>query len=291
MPSLPLPVANLIDAFHHLGRQVNGVLRAQLGDRARLIEQAHICQQFLVEIDAVCTLSPFHCLNSLHYIYQLQHLTPPIDYDTMITSVRQMITSLESSAANSVDIPDQTIGLLGRRSPDGTVGRPRTQITADQLMTVNTGRTTRTQLAEMFGCSERTIRRRLVEFGLSRPGPPVYTEEPHPDGTTHRVYHPGSSSDLSDISDNDLDQVMLEIYHQFPSFGRRMIDGYLLQLGIRVPRERLLASYRRTIGPTAAAFGPRRIQRRVYSVPGPNSLWHHDGQHGLLFLSSLIIAR
>jgi transposase InsO family protein len=27
-------------------------------------------------------------------------------------------------------------------------------------------------------------------------------------------------------------------------------------------------------------FGARRIQRRVYSVPGPNSLYHHDGQHG-----------
>jgi len=26
-----------------------------------------------------------------------------------------------------------------------------------------------------------------------------------------------------------------------------------------------------------------RIRHRVYSVPGPNSLWHHDGQHGKFF--------
>jgi hypothetical protein len=26
-----------------------------------------------------------------------------------------------------------------------------------------------------------------------------------------------------------------------------------------------------------------RIRRREYRVLGPNSLWHHDGQHGELF--------
>jgi hypothetical protein len=25
------------------------------------------------------------------------------------------------------------------------------------------------------------------------------------------------------------------------------------------------------------------IRRRTYHVPGPNSLWHHDGQHGSFF--------
>jgi hypothetical protein len=32
--------------------------------------------------------------------------------------------------------------------------------------------------------------------------------------------------------------------------------------------------------PVQWVFEHIRIWRRVYSVPGPNSLWHHDGQHG-----------
>lgn len=59
-----------------------------------------------------------------------------------------------------------------------------------------------------------------------------------------------------------------------------MINGYLLQLGHRIPRSRLEASYLRVIGPPSATFGARRIQRRVYNVAGPMALMHHDGQHG-----------
>ena len=59
-----------------------------------------------------------------------------------------------------------------------------------------------------------------------------------------------------------------------------MIDGYLMALGERVPRRRIEKSYLRVIGPPNNQFGDRRIERRVYSVPGPNALWHHDGQHG-----------
>ena len=42
----------------------------------------------------------------------------------------------------------------------------------------------------------------------------------------------------------------------------------------------VVESYLRVIGPPNNQFGNRRIERRVYSVPGPNTLWHHDGQHG-----------
>jgi hypothetical protein len=76
----------------------------------------------------------------------------------MIMSVGQMIEALESSRTNSSDMPDRAIGSLGQCSPDGTIGRPRIQVTADQLQTLNTGCTTQTQIAKMFGCSERTIR-------------------------------------------------------------------------------------------------------------------------------------
>jgi hypothetical protein len=59
-----------------------------------------------------------------------------------------------------------------------------------------------------------------------------------------------------------------------------MIDGYLMALSHCVPRQRIVDSYHRVIGPLLGVFGRRRIERRVYSVPDPNVLWHHNGQHG-----------
>jgi hypothetical protein len=74
-----------------------------------------------------------------------------------------------------------------------------------------------------------------LEYGLSTPGPPVYINKPQPDNTVLCTYLAGVSSNLSRLNDGELDQLMLHIYEQFPSFGQRMIDGYLMQLGERVP--------------------------------------------------------
>jgi len=198
----------------------------------------------------------------------------------MTSSVQSMLQALDAGCIASSDEPDAPAPVFGERVSDGGRGRPPVSVDANELAVLSAGRTTRNQLANLYNCSARTIRRRLVEYGLSAPGPPVYIQEEQPDGTIQRRYFAGSSSDLSQISDTDLDRIILGIYQQFPSFGRRMIDGYLMQLGERVPRSRVLQSYLRVVGPSRNTFGPRRIQRQVYSVPGPNSLWHHDGQHG-----------
>lgn len=196
-----------------------------------------------------------------------------------------MISALDEATMSSSDHPDTSPIELGGSLHDGKPGHPRIDIAPEDLELLSTGRTTHQQIADIYGCSARTIRRRLLEYGLSTPGPPVYTQEVQPDGSINRIYTPGVCADLSQISDEELDRHMLNIYEQFPSFGRRMIDGYLLHLGERVPRQKIIESYRRVIGPTTTTFRARRIQRLVYSVPGPNSLWHHDGQHGMSFIS------
>lgn len=196
------------------------------------------------------------------------------------TSVKLMINILEDAALESNDAPDIAPQPLGTRSSGGQRGRPAVDIDPEVLATISSGRRTRQEVADMFHCSARTIRRLLVSYGLSEPGPPVYSDVVEPDGTTRRVYSAGKSSDLSQLTDEELDEIMLQIYNQFLTFGRRMIDGYLMQLGECVPRQRILDSYNRVIGPPQGVFAPQRLHRRVYSVPGPNSLWHHDGQHG-----------
>ena len=208
----------------------------------------------------------------------------------MRASVESMIDALETAVTVSADIPDMPPVQFGGTLPSETTGRPKIDIRPEHLALLSTGRTTHQAIADLYQCSARTIRRRLLDYGLSTPGPPVYVEEVQEDGSILRVYSAGRSSDLSQMTDDELDGVMLTIYEQFPSFGRRMIDGYLMALGERVPRQRILDSYHRVIGPPVSTFGNRRIQRRVYSVPGPNSLWHHDGQHGKSYctLSCLI---
>jgi hypothetical protein len=141
------------------------------------------------------------------------------------------------------------------------------------------------EIANLYQCGARTIRRRMLEFGFSESGPPVYVEQELEDGSIERLYSRGSCANLSQATDEELGAILVSLYEQFPSFGRRMIDGYLMALGERVPCRRIEESYLRVIGPPNNEFGNRRIERRVYSVPGPNALWHHDGQHGKSLLT------
>ncbi|KAG6837599.1 hypothetical protein H0H93_007013 [Arthromyces matolae] len=261
---MAIPFDNIHIAFHELGRNVDVALRTQLGDRARLGEQKRLCLQFLGDVR------------------QHVHLLLPQDFQTIQESVEAMVAALDQASSLSSDLPDVQAHSLGGTLNTGCAGRPRIDIQPDDLAQLHTGRVPHSQIAALYGCNERTIRRRLVDYEISRPGPPVYTEYEDENGTLQRRYTPGVSADLSMLSDQELDAVILEIYEQFPSFGRRMIDGYLMSLGHRVPRQRIIDSYARVVGPTTATFAPRRIQRRVYSVPGPNSLWHHDGQHEII---------
>ncbi|KAJ7677312.1 hypothetical protein B0H17DRAFT_902312, partial [Mycena rosella] len=78
----------------------------------------------------------------------------------------------------------------------------------------------------------------------------------------------------SELSDDELDNLLLWLRSHFH-------HGMLRHLGHRVQQERVRQSLLR-IDPVRRILERIRIWYRVYSVPGPNSLWHHDGQHGLI---------
>ncbi|KAJ7830386.1 hypothetical protein B0H13DRAFT_2240639 [Mycena leptocephala] len=84
---------------------------------------------------------------------------------------------------------------------------------------------------------------------------------------------------LSEISDDDLDMLILRLRTHYRRAGLSMLNGMLRQLGHHVPIERIRQSLLR-IDPVRRIFEQIRIWRREYRVLGPNSLWHHDGQHG-----------
>ena len=214
----------------------------------------------------------------------------PGDARTITTSVEDMIKALECSITTTRYPPDAPPIVLGDTIQSGQRGRPRVDIKPEDLASLANGRTTMNEIAALYQCRARTIRRRMLEFGLSEPGPPVYVEQEQGNGSIERVYSRGSCANLSQATDEELDAILISIYEQFPSFGRRMIDGYLMALGERVSRQCIEQSYLRVIGPPVNEFGNRPIQRRVYSVPGPNALWHHGGQHGRLICIFLILS-
>lgn len=140
-----------------------------------------------------------------------------------------------------------------------------------------------TGIASSLNCHPRTVRRYALKHGLVSAGAPVYQDTYDDNGHRQRMWQSTRPpiAPISNIPD-DLDAHVADILHLFPHFGRAMIAGALLSRGFRVPDDRIRASYLRVHG-SPQHFGQRLIERRVYSVPGVNSLWHHDGQHGMCF--------
>ena len=87
-----------------------------------------------------------------------------------------------------------------------------------------------------------------------------------------------------EISDDALDAAVASILHNFPNCGIRRMKGFLQAQGMRIQWSRVRASLWRTnpIGILLCTAQLNIINRRHYSVPGPNSLWHLDGNHKLI---------
>ena len=62
--------------------------------------------------------------------------------------------------------------------------------------------------------------------------------------------------------------------------------GHLISLGIRVPFYRVRELQRRVDPEGSMMRRLNNLRRRSYSVPGPQHLWHIDGNHKLIRLVS-----
>lgn len=87
---------------------------------------------------------------------------------------------------------------------------------------------------------------------------------------------------FTEISDDDLDQIIREYKLQRPTAGFSYIMGYLRSHGLHIQGWRVVQSHRR-VSPLAADIHLQdAIERRRYWVQRPNSLWHCDGHHKLI---------
>ena len=93
-------------------------------------------------------------------------------------------------------------------------GRPKLSITEEQLLHLLQSHFTLCDIAGLFGCSVKTIQRRVTEFGLAE--------------ALHTV-----------LSNSDLDGIVGNFVHVHPINGQRMLVGHLRSLGLRVPRQKV----------------------------------------------------
>lgn len=273
------PLNNLRTAYHELARRVARALRTQLGDGQRLRSQRDEVLRFVADASVV---SPRTRRKATATNERAQHMGdfPAGEFGTLRASADAMVAQLDTACHQSTDSPDGPALVVARRVHSGKRGRPRVHIEPAFLAEALTLRAVG-GIAPIIACSARTIRRRALELGLVAPAPPVARVEALPNGGVTRTYnvradvppHPA-------ISDAALDAMVLDVLTVFPAFGRSMLAGHLASQGLSIHRNALRAAYIRVHG-SPVQWGNRVIERRGYNVAGANSLWHHDGQHGV----------
>ena len=140
----------------------------------------------------------------------------------------------------------------------GTVGRPRFKIQYEQLQFLLDSRFSVPQISNLLGVSVSTVRRRMSDFNLS------------------------VQATYSLIADADLDALVYNAHLNFPKWGVRQMYGYLLSQSVRVQFHRVQESLRHVDPEGSFLRQLRQLRRRKYCVPGPQSLWHIDGNHKLI---------
>lgn len=203
----------------------------------------------------------------------------------------------------------------------GRRGRPRIVIDPEFLAFAHQHRST-AGIARFLGVGVSVVRNSLLRYGIAQPGQdpfpiPIefdnngdgFEESAIPEAENTNLFNseddifdpnlprdlPPSilqiyriptqtSTGLSTLSDEELDALVISLRVHYRRAGISMLTGMLQQLGHRVSRNRLRNSLLR-VDPIQRTFQRITIRRRVYSVPGPNALWHHDGQHGQIPLT------
>ena len=155
---------------------------------------------------------------------------------------------------------DSQFALVERVYFAGERGRPRLQIPCENLRFLLEKNFKVAEIANIYGTSKSTIERRMKDLGLS------------------------ARAMFSSLSDEQLDEIISEIQHDFPNIGCKRMTGLLRARDVNVQQSRIRQSMRRVDpeGTLLRALEINIIHRRRYNVAGPLSLWHIDGNHKLI---------
>ena len=236
----------------------------------------------------------------------------------MHTNLSLMQTDVHIKYQEALDVSHHGRLTIIETIYTGNRGHPCILINPDFLHWAYSHRTV-SGIAYFLGVHRDTVRSTLLEHGIAEPQenpfkshpeepavnvPPLEDDElldPHftlPDALPSNIQPPGPltvdsitvsditsyTGPLSSISDTDLDDFIIWLCCHFRCTGISMLDGMLCRLGQKILCECIRALLMR-IDPMQRVFQCIQIQRWIYFVAGPMSLWHHDGQHGIFILS------
>lgn len=137
-------------------------------------------------------------------------------------------------------------------------GRPQIAISEEQLTSLLELQFSNQDIARLLNVSPRTIRRRIIQFGLQ------------------------DQVNFTEMDDTCLDAITQRFVDSHPNSGERSLTGFLRSTGLRVQRYRIRESLMR-VDPRGVQMRFRQVlHRRRYNVTMPNSLWHIDGYHRLI---------
>ena len=174
------------------------------------------------------------------------------------SAIEELLRSNFCNAANCAS-------AIVERVFTGERGRPRLEIQFEQLQFLVENNFKVSEIANLFATSKRTIERRMNDFGLS------------------------ARDTYTTLTDQELDELITVIQRDFPNAGSKRMTGLLRARDVNVQQTRICESMRRVDpeGTLLRALEMQTICRRKYTVPGPLSLWHIDGNHKLIRLVSV----
>jgi len=201
--------------------------------------------------------------NTQYCITRIENLRRDINRTTGILLSAQVARDLDRDLQQLLDklsAENQVEELSGYQSQRNllTNGAPRYHISEEQLrflVRVNFGIP---QIANILNVSTRTVKRRLRMYGISLRA--LFTR----------------------ISDNDLDQAVRHVIRQNSKIGPNSVQARLFAQGKKVQRWRVRESLHRVDPGGVAMRSVNSTHRRRYTVAGPNSLWHADGNLKLI---------
>lgn len=139
---------------------------------------------------------------------------------------------------------------------NGCPGRPGVNLNLEKVMYLYGQQFSVTTISKMMGVHRTTLWRKMHALG--------------------------NVTRYSSISQDTLDIIVKEIYKEHPHSGVNMMLGHLRSQGIIVQRHRIRSALHAADPVNSNLRWGLMAQRRVYSVPGPNFLWHIDGHHALV---------
>ena len=240
-----------------------------------------------------------------------------VELNTICTNIAIMQTDIRSQYQETLDMSHHGQPEVICTVQTGNRGHPQISIDPVFLQWAYAHRST-SGIARFLNINRDTVRNALLDYGIAEPQDAPFistptgglfgsTSEPDellnpdiplPDSLPTDIQDlsmPDTALDnpnmdappttsftgpLSGMTDTELDDILLCLRSHYQCAGISMLDGMLRHLGHRLPWECIRASLMR-IDPIQHVFQRIQIRRRVYSVPGPMSLWHHDGQHGM----------